>query len=307
MEYDASQAHQTHIMLKSGTVLTAAAWIIKGRDVNRMRKTFSYLVFLLFLAFVSAQLSALLFQQGVAWHQSRVCPEDDSFRQFSFSEKMLSELKTASRCTGLPPGELAAVLMSDASGSAEPPAEEPERSYVKWKRLMLRYDQQGFERVSGLYGAVLNDVECFPVAADGIVYENSWMFERNYGGKRGHEGTDLIPQENLRGHYPVVSMTDGIVEKIGWLPLGGYRIGIRSPSGGYFYYAHLDRYERVFQVGEAVPAGTVLGRMGDTGYGAEGTRGRFDVHLHLGIYIRTEHSQELSVNPYWILRYAEIL
>jgi len=35
--------------------------------------------------------------------------------------------------------------------------------------------------------------------------------------------------------------------------------------------------------------------------------GMFDVHLHLGIYIRTEQSQEQSVNPYWVLRYAELM
>lgn len=46
--------------------------------------------------------------------------------------------------------------------------------------------------------------------------------------------------------------------------------------------------------------------MGDTGYGkTEGTTGNFDVHLHLGIYIKTDHMEEMSVNPYWILRYLE--
>lgn len=131
------------------------------------------------------------------------------------------------------------------------------------------------------------------------------MFERTYGGQRGHEGTDLMPPENIAGYYPVVSMTDGVVEKIGWLPKGGWRIGIRSPSGGYFYYAHLDSYSRSYGVGDRISAGEVLGTMGDTGYGEEGTRGKFAVHLHLGIYIHTEEYEELSVNPYWVLRWAE--
>ncbi|MCD7735636.1 MAG: M23 family metallopeptidase, partial [Lachnospiraceae bacterium] len=85
-----------------------------------------------------------------------------------------------------------------------------------------------------------------------------------------------------------------------------YRIGIRSGSGGYFYYAHLDSYAREFAIGESVYAGEQLGLMGDSGYGGEGTRGRFAVHLHLGIYIRTEQSEEISVNPYWVLRYAQL-
>jgi murein DD-endopeptidase MepM/ murein hydrolase activator NlpD len=97
-------------------------------------------------------------------------------------------------------------------------------------------------------------------------------------------------------------MTDGVVEKIGWLPLGGYRIGIRSPHGGYFYYAHLSGYEKKFQEGESIEAGDILGYMGNTGYGTEGTKGKFPVHLHLGIYIRTPQTEELSVDPYWILR-----
>ena len=53
-------------------------------------------------------------------------------------------------------------------------------------------------------------------------------------------------------------------------------------------------------------AGQILGRMGDTGYGPEGTTGQFAVHLHLGIYIQTKRTEELSVNPYWILRYLEL-
>ena len=45
--------------------------------------------------------------------------------------------------------------------------------------------------------------------------------------------------------------------------------------------------------------------MGDTGYGQEGTRGKFDVHLHVGIYVRTEQIPELAVNPYWFLKFLE--
>ena len=84
--------------------------------------------------------------------------------------------------------------------------------------------------------------------------------------------------------------------------LGGYRIGIRSDSGGYFYYAHLSSYEEDFTPGDRVQAGEILGFMGNTGYGQEGTSGMFPVHLHLGIYITTPEGQEISVNPYHILQ-----
>ena len=45
--------------------------------------------------------------------------------------------------------------------------------------------------------------------------------------------------------------------------------------------------------------------MGDTGYGTEeGTKGKFPVHLHLGIYVY-DKGQEISVNPYPALKYVE--
>ena len=103
----------------------------------------------------------------------------------------------------------------------------------------------------------------------------------------------------------MISMTDGKIEKIGWLPLGGYRIGIRSPHGGYFYYAHLASYHKYFQTGEAVEAGQILGFMGDTGYAEQGKSRMFPVHLHLGIYINPQGKEELSVNPYYVLQAME--
>ena len=129
------------------------------------------------------------------------------------------------------------------------------------------------------------------------------MNERTYGGRRGQAGTDLMAEKDIPGLYPVVSITDGVIKNKGWLEKGGYRIGILSPSGGYFYYAHLDSYTNVKE-GDKVQAGQILGYMGNTGYGKEGTKGKFPVHLHLGIYIQ-HNQEEVSINPYWILKYLE--
>lgn len=41
---------------------------------------------------------------------------------------------------------------------------------------------------------------------------------------------------------------------------------------------------RRIKEGDQVQAGEMLGFMGDSGYGEEGTTGQFPVHLHLGIY-----------------------
>lgn len=171
--------------------------------------------------------------------------------------------------------------------------------------------QEEFLRLSDTYRMIFADLACFPIPESvslktpDVTYSDGWMEKRSFGGERSHEGCDLMGGGEPSGFYPVVSMTDGVVEQVGWLTKGGWRIGIRSPSGVYFYYAHLNRYAREWSRGDAVKAGELLGYMGDSGYGDEGTTGQFPVHLHLGIYIKTEHFEELSVNPYWILKYME--
>ncbi len=181
--------------------------------------------------------------------------------------------------------------------------ERLEKCLDKWQK------QEEWKSYLDTTAAIWNDVKYFPIPKStsknqlSVTYGNSWMSERTYGGERGHEGTDLMADKNERGLYPILSMTDGVVEKKGWLNKGGYRIGIKAPGGAYFYYAHLDSYADI-RVGDEVKAGDILGFMGDSGYGPEGTKGAFAVHLHLGIYIYPEGT-ETSVNPYWVLRYLE--
>ncbi len=168
---------------------------------------------------------------------------------------------------------------------------------------------RAFQELYRYYRAVFSDIKFFPVPymgkeANGVTYEDSWYAPRSYGGDRGHEGTDLMARNNIRGYFPIISITDGVVEKMGWLEQGGNRIGIRSESGGYFYYAHMDTYAPELGSGDRVIAGQLLGFMGDSGYGKEGTKGKFDVHLHLGIYVPSG-TTEISVNPYWILKILE--
>lgn len=169
-----------------------------------------------------------------------------------------------------------------------------------------------YRKLENAYRIIFQDLKYFPIPAStnsarpDITYENGWMDTRTYGGERGHEGCDIMGNQCPRGVYPVVSISDGVVEKVGWLEKGGWRIGIRTQSGLYLYYAHLYDYSRDWQEGDEVKAGELLGFMGDSGYSAiEGTVGNFDVHLHVGMYLRTDHYEELSVNPYWVLRYLE--
>lgn len=177
-------------------------------------------------------------------------------------------------------------------------------AYVK------KYRPQDFEKIRQYVYAIWESPKRFPVGRIDsnpdatVTFSNSWMQSRSFGGDRGHEGCDIMASVNERGIYPIYSMTDGVVENIGWLRLGGYRIGIRSDLGAYFYYAHMAEYAKEFTIGERVEAGTFLGFMGDTGYSeVPGTTGNFDVHLHLGIYLYDEEGREFSVNSYPILRY----
>jgi murein DD-endopeptidase MepM/ murein hydrolase activator NlpD len=166
-----------------------------------------------------------------------------------------------------------------------------------------------FQELYSDYKAALSGTKYFPVPkvtgddAD-ITYVDTWYVPRSYGGNRKHEGTDLMASNNIRGYFPVISMTDGSIEKLGWLEQGGYRIGIRTEAGGYFYYAHLDSYAPGLQAGTPVIAGQLIGFMGDSGYGSEGTVGKFDVHLHLGIYVPTEDG-DMSINSYYIIKLLE--
>lgn len=178
---------------------------------------------------------------------------------------------------------------------------------VSWFHLLL--SESLLKEYQNAFSTLLSDLTYFPVAKDAaggetVSFGDSWGGARSYGGERRHEGTDIMPSTKERGYFPVVSVSDGIVEKKGWLKLGGYRLGIRAKKGAYFYYAHLDHYADGIEEGTAVKAGQVIGYMGDSGYGEEGTVGKFEVHLHFGIYMNIA-DKEVSVNPYQILRYLE--
>jgi len=188
------------------------------------------------------------------------------------------------------------------------------RYQVNWqpdqeKRLSARQEMEK-NGDGDLAGSLLQEAKCFPVRKDpsGSVrwnFEDGYGGERTYGGKRHHEGIDIMASDDRPGCLQICAMADGVVEQMGWLKLGGYRIGIRSKSGFYYYYAHLAEYAEGIQVGDRVKAGTVLGKMGNTGYGSEGTTGMFPVHLHFGIYANAE-GRERSMNPYPLLQYLDM-
>lgn len=177
----------------------------------------------------------------------------------------------------------------------------------KEKKLFLsRKTKANFKEAIDCYKQFILDLEGFPVPMDyDYIYDDSWHAERTYGGTRRHYGTDIMDPQNERGIIPIISMSKGTVENVGWNDQGGYRVGVRTPSGAYVYYAHLDRYAPDISQGATLEVGDLIGYMGDSGYGEEGTVGQFPVHLHIGIATKSFGENESWINPYYLLRYLE--
>lgn len=227
--------------------------------------------------------------------------ESDGFRAMELGERIASE-------QDLDMDVLTSLMIQEEYDLRDLKPDEP----LKANPLIKKRRPVDYNKLLHGYEAVFKDLRYFPIPDSSrpdtpdVAYEDGWQDKRIYGGDRRHEGCDIMGTRRQRGYYPVVSISDGAVENVGWLEQGGWRIGIRTPSGLYIYYAHLYGYSRTWEKGDQVRAGELLGFMGDTGYSAvEGTVGNFDVHLHVGLYLRTDHYEELSVNPYWVLKYLE--
>ncbi len=194
-------------------------------------------------------------------------------------------------------------------------SEEIESKYIlDYDTLKKQYKNSKIKPYYTLFQNLFDEIEYFPIPAGfdnedtvSYMYGESFGAARDYGGQRTHEGCDIMDRENQRGRIPIVSMTAGTIEHIGWNELGGFRIGLFTQNGTYYYYAHMDSFAPNLVKGSKVKAGQLLGYMGDTGYGKkEGTKGNFQVHLHVGISPKTSLSKkEFWINPYPFLRYIE--
>lgn len=210
---------------------------------------------------------------------------------------------------GMSKGEiiLIALMMNNYSVNDDILDKLDKRVCVRNKNRLMHFNGEEFEFYTNVIDSLIIDMEYFPVARSKtrktwVEYEDSWGNERTYGGERTHEGCDIMSEENKRGVMPVIAASGGTVTNLGWLELGGWRIGITSDNGIYYYYAHLDSYADNMAEGTKIRKGQLIGYMGDSGYSkVEGTVGKFNVHLHFGIYIYVD-GKETALNPYYLLK-----
>ena len=149
--------------------------------------------------------------------------------------------------------------------------------------------------------AVTTEGMVFPVARSDwysvINFRNDWHAPRMRKSGREwrqvgvHEGNDIFAEPGT----PVRAITGGRVENIGWLFYSGWRVGIRTDDGRYWFYAHLRRFAPGLGDGDEVEPGDLLGYVGNTGYGNDpGHHNEFTFHLHVGI----QESDGTWINPY---------
>ena len=148
----------------------------------------------------------------------------------------------------------------------------------------------GADAAPGYLQPVVVEDQVFPVV------RSNWYsvinFERDWGAPRmrfengrwrligSHEGNDVFAEPGT----PIVSITGGTIENLGWLFYSGWRVGVRGDDGRYWFYAHMRGFAPGLSIGQRVEPGTLLGEVGNTGYGDEqGHDDEFAPHLHLGI------------------------
>lgn len=108
------------------------------------------------------------------------------------------------------------------------------------------------------YPAPQGATHVFPIVGGGT-FSNDWGGPRPGG--RTHQGIDLF----ARTGTPVVAISDGVIYRVGWNRIGGWRFWLRDRWGNEFYHAHLSAFAPVAKEGATVRAGTVIGFVGNTG------------------------------------------
>jgi murein DD-endopeptidase MepM/ murein hydrolase activator NlpD len=91
-------------------------------------------------------------------------------------------------------------------------------------------------------------------------YVDTWGAARASTGVP-HQGTDIFAEEGT----PIVAIADGVLDRVGWNTIGGYRFWLFDGAGNSFYHAHLSAFSPLARDGARVRRGDVIGFVGHTG------------------------------------------
>lgn len=160
---------------------------------------------------------------------------------------------------------------------------------IKWFQTSRSISEEKIQLVKRRRDILLNypyyEPQRFTFPVQGKPWYTDTFGADREGGVRKHEGTDLFGPEGT----PLVSVSDGRIEKLGWNRLGGERVGVRGEDGNYYYYAHLQTIEPSLKIGQIIKKGDPIGAMGHTGDALTTPD-----HLHFGIELPNGE----WINPY---------
>ncbi|MGN0405413.1 MAG: M23 family peptidase, partial [Bariatricus sp.] len=161
---------------------------------NKFVLLFFYLLFVIVLVVI---LTADLKQRARLEKLNDSTVVSDEFRAHELGEKNLVILK---KLPANERGKAAALMLLEGYDNGE------ERLWTS---------RPAWRKYRDACQAIWNEAVYFPVPVSTthseyqVTFTDSWMNERSYGGKRGHEGTDLMASKDVPGLYPVVSISDG--------------------------------------------------------------------------------------------------
>ncbi|GAA4719952.1 M23 family metallopeptidase [Sphingomonas lutea] len=135
-----------------------------------------------------------------------------------------------------------------------------------------------------------------PVAGIRAAQLTDTFTQARAGGARRHDAIDIMAPEGT----PVVSASDGTVEKIFNSAQGGLTLYVRSPDRRWsYYYAHLQSYAPGLREGQHLRRGQLVGRVGHTG-----NANPAGPHLHFAINQMQPNEKwwhGVPINPYPLL------
>ncbi len=126
---------------------------------------------------------------------------------------------------------------------------------------------------------------------DGKYANSDYYTGSGPGHANGHLGNDIFASRGAK----IVAARAGKVRYIRNNSVGGHNVAIMDDCGWSNYYAHLDSVDPGLKQGERVAAGTLIGKMGNTG-SASSTA----VHLHFSVFPGTDYNQ--GIDPYALLK-----